>query len=289
MVMGHGYSGNPRYMPFIKHIYFEETGAGRPLIFLHPPALSHIYWRPVMERLGSLCQCIAIDIRGHGRSGLGQLAWTFHDIGGDIALLTRRLGLERPILVGYSSGGAIAMQAALDEPDLYSGLVLVSAFPKGDTLTLQAKATAGIVATNLGLTTLVGRNIVTTNHVDPAHAKALLRDVGLVTRHGLHSYLVAGQSIDLTAQLPKLALPILLVYGSTDDAMHAHYRTLMAGLPNRRAIFFKGVDHRVPTRRPIDFADAVAAFVAEVDYPSQPMLIHPSLLSVGLDAPIHHP
>ncbi|HWI66698.1 MAG TPA: alpha/beta fold hydrolase, partial [Symbiobacteriaceae bacterium] len=81
-------------MPYVNHLYYEETGAGRPVILIHCPALSHIYWRPIMDRLGSVCRCIAIDIRGHGRSGLGDRPWRFADIAADVAMLTRALQLE---------------------------------------------------------------------------------------------------------------------------------------------------------------------------------------------------
>lgn len=252
-------------MPYINHLYYEETGAGRPVILIHCPALSHIYWRPVMDRLAACCRCIAIDVRGHGRSGLGDTPWTFSDIADDIIMLTRALHLEEPVLVGYSSGASIAFLAVLQEPALFGGVVAVGAFSECCTMTMHVKVNLGLLMLELGLLRFIGPNIIGTNSVGKAHTKAMLPDARRVRPTSLRSFFLETKRNNFTSRLHGIRQPVLLIYGTKDDWMHGYYRTLRDRLPDVRAIFFPNTDHRVPTREPEAFADAVAEFLAYLD------------------------
>jgi pimeloyl-ACP methyl ester carboxylesterase len=277
-------------MPYVEHIYYEETGAGRPVVMIHCPALSHIYWRPIMDRLGSTCRCIAMDLRGHGRSGRGDVPWTFADIASDIALLTRRLNLDRPVLVGYSAGGSISLVAAAEEPDLYGGVVAVSSFSECCTLTMKIKVGLGLAAVKLGLVPYIGPNIIATNSTDAAHTRAMLPDAKSVHPVSLRSYFLETLTASFTERLKQIRVPVLLVNGVKDDWMHGYYRTLHRELPHAQAVFYPGVDHRVPTRRPELFADTVAEFLAsleprspEAQAPLLPTYMHPGVV----EPPLH--
>jgi 3-oxoadipate enol-lactonase len=50
---------------------YWDTGAGMPVVFLHPTPLDHDYWRPMVEDLAGV-RAIVPDLRGHGGSELGQ-------------------------------------------------------------------------------------------------------------------------------------------------------------------------------------------------------------------------
>lgn len=270
-------------MPYIDHIYFEETGAGRPVIFIHCPALSHVYWRPIMDRMGGLCRCIALDLRGHGRTGLGDVPWTFRDIARDIALLTRRERLHKPVLVGYSAGGTIALRAAIDEPNLYGGVVGISSFSECCTFTMKAKVNLGLAGVKLGLTKFIGPNIISTNSANKSHMRAMLPDARQVNPVSLESYLQESLRTNFTSRLHEIRIPVLLVGGTKDDWMHGYYRILQRELPEARAVFFPKCDHRVPTRYPDSFADAVATFLAETEPDAEPPLLEPSLQFPGVE------
>lgn len=249
-------------MPYANHLYFEETGAGRPVIFIHCPALSHVYWRPIMDRLAPLCRCIALDVRGHGRSGLRDQPWRFSDIAADIGMLTRTLELKDPVLVGYSAGAAIALLAALQDPALYSGVVTVGAFSECCTTTMKVKVGLGLMGVKLGLVPYIGSSVISTNSAGKAHTKAMLPDARHTSPTALRSFLTETLACNFTHRLHGVRCPVLLVYGGKDEWMHSYYRILHDRLPKAQALFFDGSDHRVPTRQPALFADAVAEFLA---------------------------
>ncbi len=49
---------------------YTETGAGMPVVFLHPTPLDHFYWSPLVDDLAGM-RAIVPDLRGHGSSELG--------------------------------------------------------------------------------------------------------------------------------------------------------------------------------------------------------------------------
>lgn len=231
------------------------------MILIHCPALSHVYWRPIMDRLQKQARCIAIDLRGHGHSGPRDRPWTFAEVATDIGRLADHLGVERPFLVGYSNGACIALQAALDRPDRYGGLVVISGFSECTTFFLRAKISAGLAGARTGLSPLIGPNVIGTNSVGPSHTQAMLPDAKNVSPICLQSYLKEGLRFNITARLGEIRIPVLLTYGDKDQQMLHYCKILQAGLPDAKTLLFPGADHRVPTRQPDLFASALAGFL----------------------------
>jgi len=109
-------------------VHYVEQGAGRPILMIHGlgGTLHHLR-RPLMEAFGDGYRLIAVDRPGSGYSSRasgqdGRLT----EQARQTAELIDALGLDRPLLVGHSLGGAIALATALDFPDKVSGLALIS-------------------------------------------------------------------------------------------------------------------------------------------------------------------
>jgi|GEM_PF-3886098 len=269
-------------MPYIRHLFFEDVGEGRPVILIHCPAVSQLVWRPVVDRLRSSCRCLSVDLRGHGRSGLGDQPWSFPDLAADLAMLVQRTGLTpKPVLVGYSTGGSVVLQAALDNPDLYAGLVFVGGFSECSTLHLRSKIGLGLAAVMAGLAPVVGRAIASTNAASPEHARLMMPEAVSARPVSLACLFQESLRANFTPRLGEIDQPALLVYGERDDPMHHYYRTLRRGLHDARSVFVQGCDHRVPVCAPIALADLIAEFVAGLE-PDPLAMPLPSLLHPGI-------
>ena len=68
---------------------------------------------------------IAVDQRGHGLSDKPEDGYDFDEVTADVAALIGTLGLERPVVVGHSWGGSVALEFAAWHPDKARGIVLV--------------------------------------------------------------------------------------------------------------------------------------------------------------------
>lgn len=74
--------------------------------------------------------CVAVDLPGHGESiGLSPESYTIEGAANRLLDTLAGLRIEKPVLVGYSMGGRLALYLALQFPDLFSGLFLESASP----------------------------------------------------------------------------------------------------------------------------------------------------------------
>ena len=117
-------------------MYYEVHGGERataPLVLLHGGLLTiDLSFGELLSDLAACRQLIATELQGHGRTAdidrdvdLGYLA-------GDVAALLDHLGIDRADVLGFSLGGGVALQFALDHPDRVGRLILASVAYAGD-------------------------------------------------------------------------------------------------------------------------------------------------------------
>ena len=93
-----------------------EPGRGTPLVLVHGNCSSALFWQPLMLSLPPDVDAYAIDLRGFGDTETAPVDATrgLSDFSDDLAEVVAALGLERPHLVGWSMGGGVVMQYAID-------------------------------------------------------------------------------------------------------------------------------------------------------------------------------
>src|SRR5687768_2937414 len=123
-------------------IYFDVDGAelalddgqleARPtIVALHGgPGFDQGYLRPGLGPLREDAQVVYVDLRGQGRSGRPPLeTCTLEQTADDVAVLCKTLGIAKPVVLGHSAGGFVALHLALRHPDLARALILVDSSP----------------------------------------------------------------------------------------------------------------------------------------------------------------
>lgn len=103
------------------------------LLLLHGgPSLDHATFRPAFSGLSDLAQVIYLDQRGHGRSDRSEPKhWSLRQWADDVYAFCQALGIERPIVLGTSFGGYVAMVYAIRYPEHPAKLILVSTSARG--------------------------------------------------------------------------------------------------------------------------------------------------------------
>lgn len=107
------------------NIFYEESGQGRPIVFVHGWAANHTFWEPQITSLCDEYRTIAIDLRGHGRSDKPSQGYTFNDHCKDLKRLMEQLKVEDATLMGWSTGGGIVTKYAATIKDHIRQLGLV--------------------------------------------------------------------------------------------------------------------------------------------------------------------
>lgn len=121
-----GLVDTPRYRA---NVLQAGDGDGLPVVLIHGNcSSSHLYQETMVALPG---RSIAIDLRGFGDSETLPVDATrgLADFSDDVAAVLDVLGVDRAVVVGWSMGGGVALQLAIDRPGLVAGLVLESPVP----------------------------------------------------------------------------------------------------------------------------------------------------------------
>src|SRR5262249_3876270 len=116
------------------NLYVETQGSGRPMILLHGGLGSGEMFGPILPTLAEHHQVIAVDLQGHGRTADIDRPTAGRRMADAIAALIAHLGLDKPDVVGYSLGGAVALQTAIKYPGKVGRLVAASANIRRDAI-----------------------------------------------------------------------------------------------------------------------------------------------------------
>jgi pimeloyl-ACP methyl ester carboxylesterase len=114
-------------------IRYEVAGSGEPtLVFVHGWSCDRSYWRDQIDHFAKSHRVIAVDLGGHGESGLGRQEWTMVAFGGDVRAAVEAAGPEKVVLIGHSMGGPVVAEAAKLMPQRAAALVMVDYFTEVD-------------------------------------------------------------------------------------------------------------------------------------------------------------
>jgi pimeloyl-ACP methyl ester carboxylesterase len=125
---GGGLSPSPESSGYVDvgalELYYERHGHGAPLVLLHGElgTIESCFAR-VLPELARHFEVFAVELQGHGHTRDIARPLTYAGMARDLAAFLGAVGLERAHFVGYSMGGAVALQLALDRPQLVDHLV----------------------------------------------------------------------------------------------------------------------------------------------------------------------
>ncbi|MCA0926787.1 alpha/beta fold hydrolase [Ruegeria profundi] len=110
-------------------LHYQQIGSGTNLLLVHGLFSSiGFWWGPLAFTLAKNHRVTALDLRGHGLSGMTQRGYSANDLAKDILALADHLGLRDIHIVGHSYGGAIALAAALQARDKIIRITLADAW-----------------------------------------------------------------------------------------------------------------------------------------------------------------
>lgn len=264
-------------------IRYARMGNGPPVVLIHGASgnLNDMTFR-LAPALADRYEVIAVDRPGHGKSGLPSGGGV--SINAQARLLRESLekaGIERPIVVGHSYGGAVALAWAVDAPDTMSGLVLLSAptqvWEGGLGITNEVLA-APVIGPALAhaASHLAPRSFVE-SALDGVFAPQSPPD-GYLDHLDLSLVLQpeslrenARQLVSLKEELrpmipayPDLSMPIEIVHGEADTTvgLDRHSVAFVKQVPHARLTRLPGIGHMVhqaATQQVVDAVDAVNA------------------------------
>jgi len=102
-----------------------EAPQSPPLVLVNGWTGDHGIFTPQIAHFGKNRRVVAVDLRGHGASDAPEQEYTMAGFADDIAWQCAQLGLKKPVVIGHSFGGALALELCGRYPELASGMVMI--------------------------------------------------------------------------------------------------------------------------------------------------------------------
>ena len=105
--------------------YQDRGTAACAIVFIHGLGFDHSTFAPQIGFFSRTHRVVAVDLRGHGESDTASQGYSMPLFAEDIAWLCAQLNLVRPVVVGHSMGGNIALTLAALYPDVPASILLI--------------------------------------------------------------------------------------------------------------------------------------------------------------------
>lgn len=264
-------------------LYWEATGEGHPVIFLHEFGGHFLSWEPQVRSFSRRYRCLAYAARGWPPSDVPDDVARYSQAraADDCADLMDALGIERAHLVGLSMGATAALEFAIRHPGRASALVIAAGGGGGAT-DAEAKArfreecegfarrieTEGMPAMAELYCTSSART--TYRWKDPRGWEEFKRQFaeGSATGHAMTMRGVQGARVpffERTAELQAIVEPMLVVIGDEDESTHGLAVHLKQHVARSGVLELPKCGHTINLEEPAAFNAAVQDFFHAVE------------------------
>ncbi|WP_235550754.1 alpha/beta fold hydrolase [Paenibacillus sp. Soil787] len=245
---------------------YEITGTGTPIVFIHPPLLTLQTFAYQKEQLSNQFQIITFDIRGHGASSSSDRTLSYALIAQDIIQLLDYLGIEKVFLCGYSTGGALVLEALLTFPKRFLGGIVVCGMSEmTDSYNISRLWLAAQMASSRIFMKLL-RRVITFGNADKDKTYLNLYESSLSdAADDVKSYYEQSLTYTCTRHLRRIQHPILLIYGQMNRSFHRYANLLHTELPHSSLYFIKGAKHQIPIKNSSKMNDLIRLWVNSLE------------------------
>jgi len=253
-------------------LYYEETGTGTPVVFVHEFAGDVRSWEPQLRELGRTYRCIAYNARGYPPSDVpGEVQFYSQERArDDIRAVLDALKIDKAHVVGHSMGGWILTLLCYESPNRVRKAVNVAGggtairplqnmvefkVPAPDQIRQHyarlAAASGGVLEVeDLAAPYIAKRDL-------PGHAEGFAK----VMRHMTNP--LTRQRYNTLRRLPFITVPTLVVWGREDpvNSLEEVGMPTANGIPGAKLIVYDNTGHSVPWEQPERFSRDVLAFL----------------------------
>jgi len=247
-------------------IYYEVSGEGPDLVFVHANPFDHRLWLYQVAHFSSYFRCVSVDIRGYGRSDQVETPFTLADMKDDVLGVCGKEGITSAIFCGCSVGSGIALLTGLDHPEMAKALILVGGSSRGSAGVRQ-RAESFSTTTDVAATIRDHlRDCVAPAFPGTPHGRWIL-SLFAEKAHALSAKAIAQihrarGACDMSGRLKDLGVPALVINGAHDNSLAAGRETA-AGIKGARHVELPGTGHACCIEDPAAFDQAVIDFLRD--------------------------
>jgi len=247
---------------------YEITGQGDPILFIHGLGSSARDWEYQVEYFSSRYQVVVFDLRGHGRSDKPSGPYSMPLFAKDTSQLMETLDIAPAHVVGLSLGGMVALQLAVDRPELIRKLVVVNSGSEMIVRTLKDRMKVWqrfLIVRLLGMRRM---GEVLGKRLFPKVEQKQLRDrfVDSWAENDPRAYQEATKAIigwSVTEQLDRITCPTLVIAAEYDYTPVEVKRALARGINQAELVVIEDSHHGTPVEHPQRFNQVLSDFFDE--------------------------
>ncbi|WP_432779023.1 alpha/beta hydrolase [Burkholderia gladioli pv. alliicola] len=273
-------------------LHYVDYGSGPPIVMVHGLCgqLRNFAYLE-LPRLAQSHRVIVVDRAGSGRSTRGPASQAnVYAQARTIVRFIDTLGLEKPLLVGHSLGGAIALAVGLDHPDSVSRIALIAPLTHTETeppaafkgLALRWPLLRRFASLTMGIPVMILQSRKAIDAIfapEPVPRDFPIKGGGLM---GLRPEAFYAASSDLVAapedlpemerRYPTLGVPVSVLYGRQDAILsyRKHGEALKQKLPGIELTLVEG-GHMLPVTQPVQTTDWIREVAAQAAEPAAPV------------------
>ena len=262
-------------------LYYEETGQGDPVVWIHEFAADYRTWEPQVRRFSRDYRCVTYNARGYPPSAVPENpdAYTYDCQRDDVVRLMDHLGIAKAHLVGLSMGAYAGLQVLMEYPDRVRSLVFASGGSGAPTGSREqfARDTRegadrmlrdGMAAGAYGLAH--GATRVQLLNKDPRGWAEFLQYMSEHSALGsaltLKNYQALRPSLyDYAGRLRDIDVPVLLAVGDEDDPVIEANIYLKRTMPRAGLWIHPATGHGLNIEEPDEFNRRLAEFWGAVE------------------------
>jgi len=232
-------------------IYYEIYGKENPpLLLLHGGLTSVESWYAQLPTLSKNFQLIIIDMRGHGRSNIGQQPFSYDLLTSDTLAVLDQLHLKQVDILGWSDGGIVGLKLAIAHPGRVNKLIAISA--------------------NYNLQGLTRAAIVAMKHATPSNHSILARFIYYIIApepkqwqtlwHHVTTMWASYPQITHD-ELAQIKAKTLFIQGENDLISLQHFNQMADAIPNSERFIIPNTGHNALQQRPHIINQAIVRFL----------------------------
>jgi pimeloyl-ACP methyl ester carboxylesterase len=262
-------------------LYFEETGSGYPIVFVHEFGSDYREWETQVRHFSRAYRCVTYNARGYPPSDvpedLNQYGWEFSV--DDVAAVMQGLSIERAHVVGLSMGGYAALQFGLKYPGKASAIVAAGAGSGSPPSQREAwlKETPALARSFVErgmdfMSQEMGHHPtrIQLKYKDPRSWQDFVDHLRQHSALGMSNTMARYQTLrpslhDFQDQFARMTTPVLLAVGDEDAPCLETNLMLKAAIPGAGRWICPNTGHAVNLEEPAAFNEQVERFLSEVE------------------------
>jgi pimeloyl-ACP methyl ester carboxylesterase len=229
------------------------------LVFVHGAGGSRLHWEVQLEALLDVANTLAVDLPGHGRSP-GPGLDTVDDYTRVLIDFTDELDPPRPVIVGFSMGGAIAQQALLSHPGKFPAAVLIATGAKLRVLPLVFETIENDYPGYIELKA----KMAASPQSDPRLIQPSLEDSARQDPKVVLGDFRACDTFDVRDRLAEIQAPVLVISGEDDLLTPPKFSQYLAEkIKGARRVHLPAAGHLISMEKSAEVNQAIRNFIED--------------------------